>query len=158
MSRHIAVSEARTTRAYRVVRVTRDPENGEATRYIGLFDTVGPARGMVTKIHKAWEKYRVTTLSPFIGKRDHDDPTELVDCWVEPVTVINHPGVRYTDGWMSPEDDTRERLHAVSAIASVMEDGPEDPWKHAYAIRRLADGEFTVAQAREWLGEGWEDL
>jgi hypothetical protein len=158
VSRHIAVSEARTTRAYRVVRITRDPENGEATRYIGLFDTVAPARGLVTKMRKAWDTCRITTLNPFVGRRDYEDPTELVDAWVEPVTVTNHPGVRYEDGWTAPEDDTRERLHAVSAIASVLEDEPEDPWKHAYAIRRLADGDFTVAQAREWLGEGWESL
>lgn len=158
MSRHIAVSEARTTRAYRVVRITRDPENGEATRYIGLFDTPRPARMLVTKIHNAWEKHRVTTMGPYISKRDRESPTELVDAWVEPVTVTNHPGVRYEDGWMSPEDDAAERMRAISVIASASEDGPEDPWKIAHTIRRLATGEFTVAQAREWLGEGWESL
>lgn len=159
MSRHIAVSKARTTWVYRVVRVTRDPEKGEETRYIGLFDTPRPARTLVTKIHKVWEKHRVVTLGSYISLRDRESPIELVDAWVEPVTVTNHPGVRYENGWTPPEDDTRERLHAISAIASAMEDGPgDDPWRIAYAIRHLADGDFTVDRAREWLGEDWEDL
>lgn len=117
--------------------------------YAGLHDTVGPARQRVTW----WREHPGYRIG-----HTRDEDVVFVDAWVEPVTVTNHPGVRYTDGWTPPADDVADRLGAISALASASEDGPENPWAVAYATRRLADGDFTVAQAREFLGEGWESL
>lgn len=148
MSRRIGITDRVTSTAYRAV--GEYLVDGETLLiYAGLYDTPGAARQRVTW-YRGHPGYRA-------GHPMSED-VHFVDAWVEPVTVTNHPGVRYEDGWTAPKDDTAERFHAISAIASVVEDGPEDPWKHAYAIRRLADGDFTVARAREWMGEDWEDL
>lgn len=149
MSREIGLTSAIGTTVYRAVgRYTVD--GVEKLIYAGLYDTPGAARQRVT--------WYVNHPGYRAGHCMGED-LRFVEAWVEPVTVTNHPGVRYESGWTPPADDTRERLHAISAIASAMEDGPgDDPWKLAYATRRLADGDFTVAQAREWLGEGWESL
>lgn len=149
MSRSIGITDAETTTAFRAVGEYLVDGERRLT-YAGLHDRVGPAKQAVT-----WWRNNPGYME---WKRSTDVDVKFVDAWVEPVTVTNHPGVRYEDGWMAPEDDTRERLHAISALASASEDGPENPWMVAYATRRLADGDFTVAQAREWLGEGWESL
>jgi hypothetical protein len=147
VSRAIGLTSATETTVYRAVgRYTVD--GVEKLIYAGLYDTPGAARQRVT-----WWRKHPGYRGPAEGRADAE--VSFVDAWVEPGTVTNHPGVRYGDDWHAPED----RLRAISAIASASEDGPgDDPWKVAYAIRRLADGDFTVAQAREWLGEGWESL
>lgn len=147
MSRLIGITCAETTTLYRAAfAYSRCEGRVTTTVYRGLYDKPGAARTMVTK---------ALAGRPIGLGMPADD---LVDAWVEPVTIVNHPGVRYTDDWAAPADDTADRRGAIEAIASVLEDGPEDPWSLAYATRRLANGEFTVAQAREWLGEGWEEL
>lgn len=155
MSRRVAVTEERQATAYRVVRVTVTPEGRKVVRYIGLFDTPAPARALVTRTRKAAETgrplNRVANADPWGAESSEGT---LSDVWTEPVTLVNHPDVRYTDDW-KPADEAAERMGAISSIASVLEDGPPDTWKLAHAIRRLADREFTVAQAWEWLGDEW---
>lgn len=133
---------------YRAVAEWRTRKGTVRRNYSGVYGKPGPARGIVTRRLREWADH----LADMPGE------TVVFDAWVEPVTVINHPGVRYTDDWAAPADDRDERLGAIAAIAAASEDGPENPWLIAYATRRLADGSFTVAQAREWLGEGWESL
>lgn len=147
MSRYIGISWGTGGTAYRAVGLYT--VNGvEKLIYAGLYDTPGAAR------------QRVTWYVDHPGYRaDHilGEDVRFVDAWVEPVAVINHPGVRYTDDWALPTDDRDERLRAVAAIADAM-NPPGDQWTLTHAITRLATNEFTVDQAREWLGEGWEDL
>lgn len=149
MSRHIGITGVVTSTVYRAVAEWRTRGGAVQRNCSGVYERPGPARGIVTRRLREWTRHLA----------DIPEETVVFDAWVEPVTVTNHPGVRYVDGWMAPEDDRDERLKAISAIASAMEDGPGgDSWKLAHAIRRLADGDFSVDRVREWLGEGWESL
>ena len=148
MSRHIGITDAETTTAFRAV--GEYLVDGERRLiYAGLHDKVGPARQRVTwwREHPGYRAW----IEPA------DAEVSFVDAWVEPVTVVNHPGVRYTNDWTPPANDVAERLKAISEIADAI-DPPGDTWALTHAIVRLAKGTYTVAQAREWLGDGWETL
>lgn len=148
MSRSIGITDAVTATAFRAVGEHTTRAGNTQKRYAGLYDKAAHARAVVTRELGIWARH--------LG--DIPEETVTFDAWVEPVTVINHPGVRYTNDWTPPANDVADRLGAISALASASEDGPENPWAVAYATRRLADGDFTVAQARERLGEEWGDL
>lgn len=51
-------------------------------------------------------------------------------------------------------DDTQERLEAIGKIAVALSQSlPGDNWALAWAIRQLAEGRCTPAEAFEYIGE-----
>lgn len=146
MTRSIGLTEDVETTVYRAV--GEYLVDGETRRvHAGLYDTVGPARQRVTW----WRNH--PTSRPSGGDRPMPGVSwALVDAWIEPVTVTNHPGVRYTDEWPAPEN----RMAAIASIADALADalcGSE--WSKAYAVWEIASGEMTPAQAYEFLGAEW---
>jgi hypothetical protein len=83
VSRSVGLSHEEVADVYRVA-LRHRTERTEKIRYQGLYDTIGPARAIVKRQSAIWAKHLI------------DIPEERVefDAWVEPVTIINHPGVR----------------------------------------------------------------
>lgn len=146
MTRSIGLTDVAETTVYRAVgEYLVDEESRKA--YAGLYDTVGPARQRVTW----WRNH--PTSRPSGGDRPMPGVSwALVDAWIEPVTVTNHPGVRYTDDWPAPEN----RMAAIESIADALGDSLcGDEWHLSKAIRDIASGEMTPTQAYEFLGDEW---
>lgn len=55
---------------------------------------------------------------------------------------------------MTVEDNATERLAAIAELAEgLMDYLPGNGWSAAYAIKQLADGKWTPAEAFEFAGE-----
>lgn len=149
MTRSIGLTDTAETTVYRAV--GEYLVDGETRKvYAGLYDTAAPARQRVT-----WWRNHPTSRP---SGRDHPMPGvswSLVDAWVEPVTVTNHPGVRFDE---SGHVTSAERLAAILAISIALADSLcGDDWSLAQAIRDIASGEMTPAQAYEFLGDEWTE-
>lgn len=144
MSRRVGLTGGTAFRA--VFRHTWNERRSAATAYRGLFDTPGPARAAVTRALREWERHLI----------DMPEETVVFDAWVEPVTIVHHPGVRYEDGWVAPKDDAAERLRAVRSIVDPLLDSlVGDTWHPADMVRRLAAGTITPEDAFAELGPEW---
>lgn len=136
---------------FRVVYVYTAPDGKEQRRYLGPYDAPAPARSEVTRRLRQWAEHLT----------DVPEETVTFDAWVEPVTVTNHPGVRYTDDWTPPAEgvERRARDRAIASVADALtDDVPGCCYPLVDAIRRLARGTALVSDVRDELGEGWEDL
>lgn len=141
MSRRIGIYDGPGTTAYRSVVEFTTSDGRLERRFQGLYDTAAPARAHVARVLGQWAQHPV------------DGPEERVtfDAWVEPVSIVNHPGVRLgTDGW-HPALYTAERLDEIARIAENMIDAPPsidtDEW--ARAVVALARGEMMPEDV-EW--------
>lgn len=147
MARSIGLTDEREATVYRAVLEWRTPEGGVRRDYAGLYDTIGAARGYVTR-----------NLSRWAGHVEGLPEEECAfDAWVEPVTVTNHPG-RPVDG-VEPVTPA-QRSAAIERLADALADALcGDGWHVADAIRGIAAGRVTPAEAYaslgpEWTGEG----
>lgn len=148
MTRSVGLTDAAETTVYRAV--GEYLVDGETRKvHAGLYDTAGPARQRVTW----WRNH--PTSRPSGGARPVPGVSwSLVDAWVEPVTVTNHPGVRFDE---SGHVTSSERLAAILQLSIALTDSLcGDDWSLAQAIRDLAGGEATPTGAYAFLGDGWE--
>jgi hypothetical protein len=145
MARSIGLTDGRETTAYRAVMEWRTPEEAVRRDYAGLYDTPGAARGLVTRELSRWARHLV----------DHPEEECTFDAWAEPVTVTNHPG-KPVDG--AEPVTPAQRLTAIERIANALTDSLcGDEWHVTEAIRDIAAGRMTPAEAYEFLGSEWRE-